>query len=159
MVAPDIEIVPFEPEHGRHIADHMRQSDAREAYYLAALRPRSAVDVSASTAVEASTVLDGGVPLLMFGISRRTFLSDVGVPWLLGTPDADRYQYRFGRESKRRFTEMTSHFDRLENWALAENGKTLRWLKWLGFDMDEPAPYGVFGMPFVRFGKGLGSCA
>ena len=39
----------------------------------------------------------------------------------------------------------------LENWALASNTTTLRWLKHLGFRIDTPAPLGHSGMLFCHF--------
>lgn len=156
--AVNVEIAPYEAWHGDHIAANMRPSDRKEIYYLAALKPAAAIKATAAMTVFAKTALVNGEPCVIWGLARRTFLSDVGVPWLLGTPLAERYQFRFGRATRTYYEEMASHFPIMENYALAENRKTLRWLKWLGFDMDEPQPYGAFGAPFVRFGRRL-ECA
>ncbi len=153
-----IEIVPYHDSHGLFISRHMRKSDKEEIYYLAALAPWPAIEVTIAGAVDANTALVDGVPVVMFGVSRRTWISDVGVPWLLGTDEADNHQFKFGRDSKRYFTVMAEQFPVMENYAMASNNRTLRWLKWLGFDMEEAKPVGVFGRPFVRFGKGL-ECA
>lgn len=151
----DIRIVPFEEAHGRYIAENMRPSDKREMYYLSAMTPASAVVATMATAVKSYTALVDDVPALMWGISRRSFISSVGVPWLLGTPVAEEHQYKFGRETLTYFKEMASLFPVMENYALAENKRAIRWIKWAGFDIEEPKPYGVFGAEFVRFGRGL----
>lgn len=156
--ATDVRIVPYEPAHGEHVAADMRLSDRREIYYLATLRPLPAIRATVAMSDHATTALIDGEPVLIWGMARRTFLSDVGVPWLLGTPKADLHQYRFGRRSRDFFRDMASHYPIMENYALAENGRTLRWLKWLGFDMEEAKPYGAFRAPFVRFGRRL-ECA
>ena len=153
--APDVQFVDYEKAHGDYIAKNMRLSDRKEMYYMAAIRPAAAVEMSVAMAREVKTVLLDGVPCLVFGIGTQTFFSEVGVPWLLGTDAADQHQYRFGRQSKKIFSEMYAPYSCMENHVLAENKKTIRWLKWLGFEMDEPLPYGVFNQEFIRFGKGL----
>ena len=158
MATHKIEIVPYEEAHGLYISRHMRLSDRREIWALAALRPLPAIEITMASAVSAYTALVDGVPALMWGVARRTFISDVGVPFLLGTDVADEHQFRFGKESKKYFTVMTEEFPVMENFALATNTKTLRWLKWLGFDIEEPKQMGLFNCQFVRFGRGL-ECA
>jgi hypothetical protein len=142
MSTATVEIRKYEPGDEVNVVRHMRLSDRREIYYLAALTP---------------TTVDG-VPEMLFGICRRSQLSDVGVPWLLGTDVVDRHQFAF-RRSREYFRRFERAFPVMENHALAENFITLRWLQWLGFDMSEPQPYGVFGVPFVRFGRRLEECA
>lgn len=155
VTVADIRIVEFHKEHGDYIADNMRPSDRREVYALAAFTPHSAVRATMAGAIKSYTALVDGVPALMWGISRRSFISPVGVPWLLGTPVAEEHQYKFGRGTLDYFKEMSSLFPLMENYALAENKRSLRWIKWAGFDTEEARPIGPFGVPFVRFGKGL----
>lgn len=156
--AVDVQIAAYEPWHGDHIAANMRPSDRKEIYYLAALTPPAAIKATAAMSAYGKTALVNGEPCVIWGVARRTFLSDVGVPWLLGTPLAEQYQFRFGRATRVYFEEAASRFPVMENYALAENRKTIRWLKWLGFDMEEAQPYGAFNAPFVRFGRRL-ECA
>ncbi len=151
----NIEIVNYEPDHGAYIAQNMRLSDRREIYYLSLLSPAAAIRSCMAFSDMAYTAMADGVPFLMWGVTRRTFVSDVGNPWLLGTDEANNHQYRFGRQTLTYFAEMSSRFERMENYALAENKRALRWIKWAGFDIYETLPYGAFGAPFVRFGKGF----
>lgn len=154
----DIHFVPYEDEHGQFIAENIRLSDRKEIYYLAAMKPAAAIATTMASVVEAQTVLVDNLPAVIFGVSRRSFLSDVGVPWLLGTDVAEQHQYRFGRETRVHYARMAEQFPIMENYALAENKRAVRWLKWAGFDIEDARPFGAFGVPFVRFGKGL-SCA
>jgi hypothetical protein len=39
----------------------------------------------------------------------------------------------------------------LENWVDARNVTSIKWLKWCGFDFDDPAPFGVEQLMFHRF--------
>jgi hypothetical protein len=142
---------------GEYIADRMRKSDQREIWLLAALTPRPAVRVTLAMSIVTLTATVDGRPAMMFGMCRKSAISEIGVPWLFGTSEVDEHQYSF-RRSKEYFQRFQAAFPVMENHALAENVKSLRWLKWLGFDMEEPQPYGPFGASFVRFGRGL-ECA
>lgn len=150
-----VEIRRYRPEDGEYIAAHIRESDRREIYYLAALKPLRAIQTTAAVSVISWTATLDARPILSFGICRRSTMSDVGMPWALGTDEADKQITRYGKASRAFFDTATKVFPVMENYALAENAKTIRWLEWMGFDMCEPAPYGCFGAMFVRFGKGL----
>lgn len=150
-----IEIVRYRPEHGDYVARRMRYIDRKEIYYMSALQPRSAVAVTTAHAVAAWTALVDGVPACIFGITRATRLSDVGVPWLLATDEMEKHRREIIRQSRDYYQRFVDCFPKMENHVLAENARVVRWLRWLGFDMQEPAPYGCFGASFIRFGKGL----
>lgn len=151
----EVKIRRYRPEDGEYIAANIRASDRKEIYYLAALTPLRAINTTAAVSVISWTALVDGIPALSFGVCRKTTMSDIGMPWALGTDEADRHITKYAKQSRVFYDGMTQAFPVLENYALAENTKTLRWLKWMGFDMDDPAPYGCFGAMFVRFGKGF----
>lgn len=157
--AHKVDIVDYLPEHGRAVAAGMRESDRREIYYMTTLEPLSAVLLTVSHAVAVWTCMVDGEPAAIFGITRRSRLSTVGVPWLLSTDRLNRVPMAVMRRSKVYFDRMMRAFPVMENHVLAENTSTVGWLKWLGFDMEEPRPYGAFGAAFIRFGKGLDKCA
>lgn len=152
-----VKVIPYEDAHGAYVASRMRVEDRREIYYLTTLTPQSAVDITATRALAAWTATVDDVPAMIFGVNRRSTISQVGMPWMLATDVIDLYPLALARESRKYIRRFFAAFDRLENYVLAENEKTVRWLRWLGFDMDDPAPHGAFGQPFIRFGKNL-SC-
>jgi hypothetical protein len=152
-----VEIRRYQDGDGQYVARHMRHADQREIWLFSCLTPAHAVPMTIANSLATWTATVDGTPAMIFGVCLKNPMSDVGVPWLLGTCEVDEHQYSF-RQSRLYVRRMLDAFDVMENYALAENTKTLRWLKWLGFDMDEPRPAGPFGAAFVRFGKGLG-CA
>lgn len=157
-MANKVEIVRYEDGHGAAVADRMRLCDRKEIYYLAMLTAPRAVALTAGISVGRWTGLVDGVPACIFGVARRSLISPVGVPWLLATDLMDTVPRIVAKESRTYFKRIQAAFPVLENHVLAENVQTVRWLRWLGFDMEEPAPYGAFGAPFIRFGKGLDQC-
>jgi hypothetical protein len=159
MAGHEITVDHYTEADGRHVAANMRDMDRKEIYYLAAIDPWRAIDMTAARAVAAwSGKVDGEVACV-FGITRRSMISSVGVPWLLATPLVERYPMTIARGSREYFDRMARAFPLMENHVLEENKMAVLWLKWLGFDMEEPRPHGAFGAPFIRFGKGLDQCA
>lgn len=155
MAVADIEIRRYQDGDGRYVADNIRECDRKEIVHLALMRPWPAIRVTVAHAVGAWTGLSNGEIGVIFGINRKTHFSEIGVPWLLGTPLLDRHSVRMLRESRHYFERMERAFPKMENWVMAENRKSVQWLSWLGFDMSEPMPIGVGGKEFIRFSKGL----
>lgn len=150
-----VEIRRYRDGDGEYIAEHIRRADRREIHFLSALKPLPAIRLTIAQSEHAWTATVDGRPAAIFGVCRKTRLSDTAMPWLLATEEADRHMASFARLSRKAFDAIMEAYPVLENYALAENVKTLRWLKWLGFDMQEPQPHGCMGAMFVRFGKGI----
>lgn len=88
----------------------------------------------------------------MFGVTPVTALSSFGVPWLLGTDLLARYPVTFLRYSRPYFEEMQATYRVLTNFVHDENVRSIRWLRWLGFEFsDYPAPIGQHGERFYQF--------
>ena len=45
-------------------------------------------------------------------------------------------------------------FPYMFNYVDVRHKEAIRWLKWLGFTLNEPTPYGPFGLPFHKFHMG-----
>lgn len=89
-----------------------------------------------------------GYPGTMFGCVEH---ASHGVPWAVVTTAVERYQLPFLRMCRRYIDSLQMP---LENYVDARNLRTIRWLKWLGFTVDEPKPTGINGEPFHRFWRG-----
>lgn len=95
-----------------------------------------------------------GVPFVMFGVAARSRLSLRGTPWLLGTEQVDNAGLAVVRRSRHTVAEMLAEFPMLENFTDDRHKSAHQWLRWSGFLLDEPAPWGVGGLPFRRFHLG-----
>jgi len=56
-----------------------------------------------------------------------------------------------GKRSRYYVLEMKRHFQRLENYVDARQKRSIRWLKWCGFTVENPKPWGTLGLPFHQF--------
>lgn len=145
----------YKDEHGEALASLIRPIDAKEIYLIAMIEPLAAIRATAANMTAAWTAHCDGKLACIFGINRKNALSEIGVPWLLGTSEIDNMPVSFLRASRDYYARYCHAFPQMENWVLAENKVSADWLRWLGFDMEEPAPFGIFGAKFIRFTKGL----
>lgn len=92
-----------------------------------------------------------GLTVCIFGLGDGG-ITGIGVPWLIGTNALDRYPLLLLKASRPALEVMKqSGFKMLSNYVDERNVVAIRWLKWLGFTIDEPKGMGAFNVPFCRF--------
>ena len=135
------------------MAPLMRKVDINEIYASSGVRPLEALVKAVESSGICSTWLVNNEIICMFGVVRYTMLSDKASIWMLGTDLLPDHSTHFLRGCGPEFIRLSQGFVRLDNWCDARNKVTLRWLKWLGFTIEEAKPYGVYDMPFHYFYK------
>lgn len=96
------------------------------------------------------TIEVDGEPAGLFGVTPA---DDIGVPWMLGTPALERAPKQLTKLGRAYVTLMSDKYATLLNYVDARSLKSVYWLACLGFTVQkETEPYGVFGLPFHRFG-------
>lgn len=148
------EIVPATLDHIRDITKKVRPEDRAELWASSLAVPEKAMEDGLTYSKTAYTGLLDGVPVCMWGVAPVCLLNRLGAPWMVGTSDLDDNALAFLRVCRAPLLELFGEYDRLENYVDARNVKAIRWLKFMGFKVDETAePYGMFKMPFHRFWK------
>lgn len=97
-----------------------------------------------------TAVLDGK-PAAIFGVAPYAALAGIGSPWLVGTTRCDRAGRLILKYSRALMIITAREYPHLVNYVDARHVKSIRWLKWLGFTINDPAPYGFENRPFHRF--------
>lgn len=139
-------------EHALDIAKKARQEDIIELWASNRTDPLHAMRKGiANSSGKAFTALVGDEAICMFGIADGSLLGNTGIPWLIGSKSLDKHAMAFLRDCRKQFAKLASGYDMLFNYVDARNTKAVLWLKWLGFEMDEPAPYGPDKALFHRF--------
>jgi hypothetical protein len=149
---PEVSIIPALPEHIPLVADQVRDADRAE--FVAQWRsPSSVLTEALQISTIAWTGMIDGVPLCMFGVAPVGFLMPgYGRPWMVGTHRLDRHARLFLRHCRHQVAVMHNHFPVLVNCVAAANTRAIRWLRWLGFQVDDnPIPIGLYDVPFYRF--------
>ncbi|WP_461521171.1 hypothetical protein [Porticoccus sp.] len=151
MSARDVEYLPASEELIRYVADNMRAQDVVEVSASGGHSPFEALDYSVQGSGYSTVAVIGGEPVAVFGLALRGILGRTGVPWMLGTDGVSRRRRVFAPKSREVIEEMLSITPYLYNYAHVGNTVSIRWLKWLGFEFEDAAPYGVRGELFHRF--------
>lgn len=92
-----------------------------------------------------------GVPCTMLGLVVDCVLTGSGTPWLLSSNHALKYKREFLIQSPPVIEQMLDTCPRLSNHVHTKNRVSIRWLKWLGFTIEEPLPVGIDKELFHRF--------
>lgn len=145
------EVVEASREHVVPIAMRLRQSDINEIWAASALLPVPGMLASLEGSTVARTWLIDGIPVAMGGIKPWPDDPNRGLIWFLASTEIMRHKWRFIVESRAEFIERRQAFAYLHNWVDERDRQAVRWLKWLGFHVEPPAPHGVFGKRFHYF--------
>jgi hypothetical protein len=147
----DITIRHATREDARQIADKLRQADKREVFASCGLVPERALDISVRLCPEPLLGIINGEPVSIWGVNPGSLATGHGIPWMLGTDKLDRYAKHWLPVARRALNYSANGYNILENYVDVRNRKSVRWLKWMGFEFDEARPYGHLGLPFYRF--------
>lgn len=155
-----VRIEPATREHARMLARTMRQADANEVWAAAGVMPLTGLVCSLGLSEKAWSGFYDDRLVCMFGVSRLSLLSGQGAPWMLGSEDLPKYAIPFLRRNRDYVEDMRQGYEALVNYVDARNLLSIRWLKWLGFTIEDPQPWGPFRLPFHRFTmEGKAACA
>jgi hypothetical protein len=133
------------------IAANLRAADIEEIHGALGHRDCLAVmQAGAQASALLWTIEVGGEPAGLFGVTPTP---DCGVPWMLGTPALERAPKQLTKLGRAYVRLMSDRYATLLNYVDARSLKSVYWLARLGFTVQkETEPYGVFGLPFHRFG-------
>ena len=145
------QIVPASAVHIESMLPFVRQADIEEVKASSGKDMRTALlDALRYSDHAWAGIIDGEVACI-FGVGSLSILSDVGVPWLIGTDAINRHSRAFLRRNLWVVALMRERYPVLRNWVDARNTAAIRWLKWLGFTLGDPAPWGAAQLPFHPF--------
>jgi len=151
VVRAEPRVVPAEFDHVLAIGGALREADRAEVWASGRYLPVEAVLQGYRASTHVWTGLIGDEPICMFGVAPVSLLGAAGRPWMLGTDGVERHQVAFLRRCRPCVAAMRSVYDSLENWVDERNAAAHRWLRWLGFRLEDPQPWGVDGELFRRF--------
>lgn len=146
-----VEVVPATLEHVADLAPRVRAADAAEIWAAARLTPEAALALGVRVSTGAWVGLVDGEVVCMFGVSPRSLIGGTGVPWMLGSDLIERHQMTFLRRCRPVVAWMRELYPVLANHVDDRNEAAKRWLRWLGFELADPAPHGPDRLPFRRF--------
>ena len=144
-------IVPATEEHIGAIASDIRGADRAELWAADHHTPEEAMRKALDRTVDPLVGLVDGVPVVMWGVSPFTFSGRTGIPWLVSTNRLEKHFRIFLKGCKLYIDKYRNEYDTMFNFVDERNAVAIRWLKWLGFTVEEARPYGKDQLPFCVF--------
>lgn len=143
-IGPTVELV-------EEIARNMRQADADEVWASHNFTPLEALMEGWELSEYSVIITVNDEPCVMIGLVRRDILSGNGIVWMLGTEGALKYKKKFFTEVPAVMKDMLSVCSMLYNHVHIKNKVSIKWLKWIGFTLCEPEPFGCEQELFHKF--------
>lgn len=94
-------------------------------------------------------VCAGKRAVFVFGLSREDWRWIM--PWAFSTPEVRNLGVYFIRGSKRTAAALFKRYPFMRNRVDARHTSSIAWLRFMGFELGSPEPYGFEGRPFIPF--------
>jgi len=144
-------IVPATMDHAHFVAENLCDADRAELQASSTKSAHESLIFSLINSIEPMTAMVDDEPILIFGAAAVSSIAPVGHPWMLTTKRAHDYPVWLGKTSKKLFLGVCSPFSYVFNYVDSRHTTAVKWLKWLGFNVLDPEPWGPIGVPFHKF--------
>jgi len=144
-------VVPTELSHMEELSHTMRPSDVRECWAANHYAPYDALKHSIYHTDKPFTGLYRGSVMCIWGVGKVSYLSKEGIPWMLTSNLVSKHSREFIRRSPGLLKDMQKEAIILINTVDVRNKVSIKWLKWLGFIIHPPVPFGPDDMLFHPF--------
>jgi hypothetical protein len=134
------------------MAPYMRAHDRDEVLASGGYTPLGALEDSIlMSGGNTWTVLADGEILAVWGVVEICAMTGDGVVWALTSDAVDHHRKEFYKASQDVVRMLKKHFRLLTNMIDARYGSAIKWVKKLGFEVDDnPVAFGASGLPFHR---------
>jgi hypothetical protein len=132
-----VEIVPTEFLHIRALCENMRDRE-REAFRKLGGEPERLITHEVARSFLSFTGLYAGEVGAIWGARCEGILSDEAYIWLVCSELFEAHPIAVLRHSRGAIEELRACFKRLHGLVLDDYTCSIRWLRWLGFEVGEP---------------------
>ena len=149
-----VEVVPAALKHVADIAPRVRECDRAEIWAQMNLGIAEALELAIGTdsSENYACMLDDAVVALFGCVDVSEYTGErSGVLWMIGTDDIYDNADLFHEHTAKWLQLFRARFDHISNWVDSRNTKAVKWIGSVGFDVEDPIPYGPDGVPFHHF--------
>lgn len=134
-----------------YVASNLKHDNQLEI--LACMGDNALSDIlqSLKTSDDIGCLYINNLPAAIYGVKKKSVLSDEGLGWLLMTSEVENHKVFIGKSCKRGIREVLTKYKRVYNWVNVENKDIIHWLCWLGAKMYGPVEYGVYNNKHYYF--------
>ena len=129
----------------------MRKSDIHEIWASHHATPKDALKRGFKNSFLCLSILINNKVIAMFGISTEYLMGERATIWLLAAPELEQIKLRFLKHSRKFVDMFLEYYPILENYVHANNRASIKWLKFLRAEIDDPKHYGVENELFHYF--------
>jgi len=133
-----------------YLKTRLRKHDIDEIWASSHLKPVEALTYSFYLSTICLTVIQGE-PVGMFGLVEDPADENRAIIWMLGSERLNKVSREVIRDTKYIIDGFLDNYDVLFNHVDARNTKAIRWLRYLGADINDAEPFGKEGLLFHRF--------
>lgn len=151
MYQSGVELRPVQDGDIEYIAANVREADRIEIYESSRRDVAEALRDTVTRSERTAVAVYDGKPEAIFGVGRLSLMSDVGVPWMIGTKALTGNARKVMSVARPLLRRVMQGNEVLRNFVHADNKLAIRWLKSMGFRFSEPIPYGWRGAKFHVF--------
>jgi hypothetical protein len=159
MLPSVVDFVRLEPRHVLQVAREIREADRQELIAAHGDPSMFAIlekSIAVSKDIWAAQEEDNQDAICIFGIAPiGGLLTPVAAPWLIGTDRVGAHASALIRASRKYILSVRERYPTLVNFVDSRNTDSIKYLKALGFTLDEAQPFGAAELPFHRFHMGL----
>jgi hypothetical protein len=127
----------------------LRDSDLEELKACCSQSPEEQLKETWESSDMRWTIWAGGKVAGVFGCKGQ--VGKFGVPWMLGSKLTEKIRKVFIVDAKDYVEIMLERYKFLINYVHVDNKQSIRWLKWIGYTVKDPQPFGEFGNLFHPF--------
>jgi len=135
----------------QELQGNLRNEDRQEVWAATHRDPDTVLEQAVTHSPYCQTIFCDGRVVGIFGVAPDPRANSKGSPWLLASNDIEKMSMYILQNCRYYILQIADMFEILENYVDARNKESQRWLKWCGFVLEDPTPYGPDGMPFHRF--------
>lgn len=135
MTNPEITTLDTTPRHIRDMAEVMQAQSAEVARKMGS-EPRKLLWQSYKRSFMCKSIFINGEIAAIFGISGVLF-GEVGQPWLILSDEVNDYPFKVAFVYKKELEKFQHMFPVLEDYVDASNGKAIRMLELMKFDVSK----------------------
>ena len=133
------------------LASGVPEHNLQEIRRVSCILPEEAIRATFDMADYRVSSWAGEDILAIWGVTRKSMVSQDGCCWLIASCNAEKYPVAFARECKRLLGVFDEHYRHLDNFVDAGNERIIRWLDWLGFTFDAEPVISATGHRLTRF--------
>lgn len=147
----DVRLEPVTADHVEELAPKVRAADAAEVLASGGYSPREALEESVAASDHAFALVVAGEVLAIWGVvgwGHPGAPPAGGIVWAITGAAVEQHRRIFWRQSRVAVSVLLRHYPMLFNYVDARYTAALRWVRRLGFEVQEARPFGVSGLPF-----------